>query len=116
MQALFNFLLVLGDASRVSGTNEIEEEASLNSPKQIMHSTSILEHKLTFLETYGKWAYIHVFSITQSKFKPLLILRFHKVVHASGISTTHTKWDNQCSFLEALTFNQLFLKINRFIL
>ena len=44
MQALCSFL-VLGDALGVSGTNweeEEEEEASLSTPKHIMHSTNIV--------------------------------------------------------------------------
>ena len=53
MQALFKSLL-LGDALRVSGANRKEEEetkeeeggeeTSLNSTRQIMHSTNTLEH------------------------------------------------------------------------
>lgn len=40
-QAIFMFL-VLGDAQRMSGIGCKEEEASLNSPKQIMRSTNTL--------------------------------------------------------------------------
>ena len=38
---------MLGDASRVSGTNwKEDEEASASSLKQVMHSTNALEHTL----------------------------------------------------------------------
>lgn len=33
---------------------EEEEEASLSSPEQIIHSTNTLEHKIDFLDMYGK--------------------------------------------------------------
>ena len=40
--------LVLGDASRVSGANCREEEASLNSPKKITHFTNTIGHTFLF--------------------------------------------------------------------
>jgi len=68
MQALFSFL-VLGDVSRLSGTNRIKEEASLDSPKKIMYSTNTLEHTLLLLK-YMVNEHIfnsHQFSITHQK-------------------------------------------------
>ena len=57
-----------------------------------------------FLEMYGKWACIHEFSITQSKFQPSLILRFGKRVHVLGIGTTYTDWDDRCSLRQIDTW------------
>ena len=46
MQALF-ILFLLGNASRVTGTNWKEEQEASST---FMHSTNILEHTLVFLE------------------------------------------------------------------
>ena len=48
MQAFLS-ILVLRDASRVSGV-DWKEEASSSSPEQIMHSTNALEPTLIFLK------------------------------------------------------------------
>jgi hypothetical protein len=66
-------VLVLGDASRVSGANleeeeeEEEEEASSSSSKQILYSTNTLKHTLLILNyMINELVFIHSISLDKN--------------------------------------------------
>ena len=63
-------------------------------PLRVHQINHALEYTTSFLEMYGKWTYIHEFSITHYKLQPSLVLRCSKIAHVSWISTIHTNARN----------------------
>ena len=54
----------------------------------------------TFLARCDTRACVHEFNITSWEFQPSLILRVGKMMCVSGISITHTKFNDQCSYVK----------------